>query len=74
MVRKVLGLDIERVGHENIRTVRMSDKDKLQELCDYYGTPVGVEQVAGVAGVAVSGSGDQETETIEDPTLTTFET
>lgn len=50
IVRKILGFDIQRLGHENISTI-LIDKDLLPEMCKYYGL-LGKERVADVASVA----------------------
>lgn len=51
LIRKVLKFKIDRIGHENIRTVILENKEsELQSLSNYYGLPlVGVAQVARVA-------------------------
>jgi len=37
-VRKILGFDIQRLGHDNISTVISSkDHERVEELCEYYG-------------------------------------
>lgn len=51
IIRKVLGFDITRTGHENVSTVVMEYK-KMKELCNYYGFPVLEASVATVASVA----------------------
>ena len=51
IIRKVLGFDIERVGHENVRVVKINE-EKLKSLCLYYGMGIPVARVAKVAQVA----------------------
>lgn len=63
-IRKILGFNIKRTGHENISVVDLSDNEKFQELYDYYGLhgentlfttpPVLEARVAGVASVATT--------------------
>lgn len=51
-IRKILGLNIERIGHDNISTVILEkEEDKLKELCEYYGVQY-KERVVDVARVA----------------------
>lgn len=53
IIRKILGFEIERKGHENISTVILEKReDKIKELREYYGLPVRQTNVASVAGVA----------------------
>lgn len=50
VIRKILGFETERVGHNNI-TMVIPDKNKLEDLCQYYGlTPLA--PIAVVAPVA----------------------
>ena len=51
IVRKVLGFEIERLGHENVRTI-VAEFVKLKSLCLYYGHPIPRASVARVAAVA----------------------
>lgn len=51
IIRKVLGFEIERKGHENESTVVMNE-ERYQELKDYYGSPIPVASVLHVASVA----------------------
>jgi hypothetical protein len=52
IVRKVLGFDIKRIGHENVSTVLTEGKeDKIEELRKYFGISP-KEQVATVASDA----------------------
>ena len=53
ITRKILGIEIERQGHENTRTLILRGREeKLKELCQYYGISVPSAWVARVAGVA----------------------
>jgi len=53
IVRKILGFEIERIGHDNISTIMLeNDKEKYEELIDYYGLEVSSARVAHVASVA----------------------
>lgn len=53
IVRKLLGIDIERRGHENISTLVLEgQEEKLRELGMYYGVSIPVGGVARVASVA----------------------
>lgn len=57
IVRKLLGIDIERRGHENVRVLILEGREeKLRDLGEYYGVvvplPMSGEQVAQVDGVA----------------------
>ncbi len=53
IVRKILGIDIERRGHENVNTLILEGKqEKLKELGKYYGNEVSANDVASVASVA----------------------
>jgi hypothetical protein len=64
VVRKILGIEIERVGHENTRTLMLSDiNGKLKDLGKYYGISVPGDKVAQVAQVAKS---DEELENIAE--------
>lgn len=71
IVRKIVGFDIQRKGHENISTIIMEDQEeKIKELSSYYGLvsfPPG--DVARVAHVAQPQSlrhvGDTNQETYE---------
>jgi hypothetical protein len=52
-VRKILGFDIQRVGHDMISTVMLENQeDRISELCEYYGIPLKENGVAQVADVA----------------------
>ena len=44
IVRKIIGIDIKRVGHENIRTLILEDDSRLKELGSYYGIEVSVAE------------------------------
>ena len=47
VIRKLLGIDIERRGHENIRTLVLEGKEKkLKELGIYYGIVISLDGVA----------------------------
>jgi hypothetical protein len=38
VIRSILGFDIERVGHENIRTIVLErQEERLDDLAKYYG-------------------------------------
>ena len=38
IIRSILGFDIDRVGHENIRTIVLENmEEKLDDLANYYG-------------------------------------
>jgi hypothetical protein len=51
-IRKILGFDIQRMGHENISTVVVEkQEDRIKEMMEYYGYVAGTS-VAEVAGVA----------------------
>ena len=64
IVRKILGLDVQRRGHENISTVVLEGKEEqIKELCVYYGTSVSKTDVAQVAQVAKE---EKEMKEIED--------
>lgn len=64
-IRKILGFDIQRVGHDNISTpILENQEDRLKELCEYYGLESGV-CVASVASVAEDDENDQEKEVRE---------
>lgn len=53
-VRKILGFDIRREGHENISTVLIDDKkSRFDELKDYFGLVALPGSVATVASVAL---------------------
>lgn len=62
IIRKIFGFDIERFGHENDSTV-VVEKEKYEELCNYYNISISPERVASVASVANSVVTDK---TIED--------
>lgn len=65
IVRKMLGFDIQRKGHENISTVVLDkQEEKIKELCDYYGLVPG-KDVAYVADVALGINSD----TLDDETI-----
>jgi hypothetical protein len=52
IIRKILGFDIQKVGHENIRTVMLQNQEeRLEDLREYYGVP-SLARVASVAEVA----------------------
>lgn len=52
-IRKILGFEIDREGHENIRIVNLKgQEDKIKHLCLYYGIHILGVQVAQVAQVA----------------------
>jgi hypothetical protein len=52
MVRKIVGFDIQRTGHDNVSTI-ITDNDKINELCAYYGYELPeILRVASVASVA----------------------
>lgn len=54
VIRKILGFDIVRQGHENTRVVVLENQEeKIEELLEYYGIPPSILQVAEVAEVAV---------------------
>lgn len=52
IIRKILGFDIQRIGHDNISTPILDNReDRFKELCEYYGWVFGTS-VASVASVA----------------------
>lgn len=55
IIRKILGFDIQRIGHEMVSSVILEkQEDRLKELGEYYGVPVEthVARVASVADLA----------------------
>jgi len=48
IVRKILGIEIRRVGRDNIRTLIIEDDSRLKELGSYYGILVPGEEVESV--------------------------
>ena len=53
VIRKILGFDIVRQGHENIRVVVLENQEeKIEELLEYYGITPSETSVAQVAAVA----------------------
>lgn len=53
IIRKVLGFDTERRGHENITRILVEEnQEKLEELVDYYGFGLPVQHNASVASTA----------------------
>lgn len=66
VVRKILGFDIQRRGHENIRTVVLDKLDKFVELLTYYGLEKNgppISQVAQDAEVANNNINNIHTDT-----------
>ena len=64
VIRKILGFDIVRVGHDNIRTVIADDYEKIKELCVYYGLQVPLPPAGQVASVAEVADDDLRLENI----------
>ncbi len=67
VIRKILGFEVEKVGHENIRTIITDKKEeKIEELCNYYGISLPSFKVAQVATVAQAQKSEPRQGELED--------